>query len=149
MGQKHSFFKTSHKPYYQAAAAFGLMLVFILPSILIDSLGLIDVSAKFPWKMVGTFLLVYVIFNCLYSIDAKNKLIYWRDSIFSYAALFGLGILLATVASSTSIFEFNSYYWIFIVISITYVVFLSLTNMLTKFMDYAENEKWDGTQNNK
>lgn len=141
MDQKDSFFTTSHKPYYQAAVAFGIMLVLIVPSMLIKTMGLMDISIKFPWKMVGTFLLVYIIFNCLYSIGAKNKMIYWRDSIFSYAALFGLGILLATFASSTSIFELDSYYWIFIVITITYVVFLSLTNMLTRFMEYAEHEK--------
>ncbi len=149
MSTKDSFFSTSYKPYYQAAIAFGIMLVLILSSKLMEILGVMDVSVKFPWKMVGTFLLVYIIFSCLYSIGAKNKMIYWRDSILSYAALLGLGILLASFASSTSIYEVGSYHWLFKVLSIVYIVFLTLVNMLTTFMDYAENEEWDHPRGNK
>lgn len=143
MSEQKDFFSTSYKPYYQAASIFGVISVFIISAKLLDVMGTMEMSVKFPWKMVGTFLLLYAVINCLYSIGAKDKMIYWRDSIISYAVLLGLGILLASFASSVSIYEVGSYHWLFKVISIVYLVFATLVNMLTKFMNYAENEEWE------
>jgi len=129
-------------PLIQAALALGSILLLLLISELVDLTGLLSVEDDFPWLTAASFLLFYSVFSSLASLMAKNRSKYWGRSIYSFMGLaLGAG-LLAWGFSRIPIGEAGSYRWIFIVVSISYLVFMSLMNLMRTIVEFAQKEEW-------
>lgn len=118
-------------------------LVVMLGSLIVKVTGLMPVPQRFPWMTAAAFLLFFAMFNSIYALTSKNMMKYWGASIYSYLGLAFVSGLTAYLFSSLSIFEAGSFRWIYIVLTIGYLVFLSIISFMRRIVDFAMKEEWN------
>lgn len=138
-----SLFDKTFEPVYQALFCLGATLVITLLGKLVDWIGLITVSPQFPWMSSAAFILFFAMFNSVFSLSAKNMPRYWGRSIYSFIALVFSSGFFATILSSLSINEAGSYRWIFFVLTLSYLVFLSIVTFIRRIVEFAQREEWN------
>lgn len=132
--QNASFFSKYQPPYLQAAVGLGAMLVFMI-------LGKITgMNFTFPWTAAGAVLLMFSVFNSVNSFTTDNMLTYYRDSIFSFMALVGLGSTLAYLFSSVTINEAGTFRWIYFMITLSYFGFIGIVSFIRFILGVLETE---------
>jgi len=127
-----------HNPFAQSVIAviMGLVLMFIAR--ILSSNHYINVEQRFPWLILGTLMLVYIIFNGAFSLVANDINQYWFRSIIGFAGLVIGGGGLAYLFSHLEISEAGTYKFIFIVLAIGYLVFISILRFIRKIVEYAQ-----------
>lgn len=135
-----SIFQKEIHPTYQAGVAIVLnvLAVFILNST-------IDVSANpadgiILWEISFSILLGFMLFNSVFSIPYNNRMQYFRDSIFCFMAVAGVGGVLAHYLSGLSMDEAGHFRWLYIVFTFTYLIFISIVNLMRKIVDIAKRQ---------
>lgn len=128
-------------PFYQAAIVLAAVLVVNLGGMVARKAGM-EVEVRFPWTIAATFLLFFAAANAVLSIMAKNTDQYWTRSILSFVAVAGLASGMAYLFSKMSINEAGPYRWIYIVLTIGYLVFLSIVNLIKVIVAFAQKEEW-------
>ena len=137
-----SIFERAYNPVQQALIVFGAVVVVTLLAKFVDLIGLIEVSVKFPWMTASAFMLFFAMFNAIFSLSSDNMMKYWGRSIYCYMGLAAVSGLFAYLTSSLSINEAGSYKWIFFVLTIGYLVFLSIMSLMRKVVEFAQKEEW-------
>jgi drug/metabolite transporter (DMT)-like permease len=138
-----SFFEKAYNPVLQAAVIFGAGVAVTLLSKIVKATGLIEVSQTFPWMSAAAFMLFFAMFNSIFSLSSKNMMQYWGRSIYSFLGLAAASGLMAYLFSSLSINEAGSYRWIYFVLTIGYLVFLSMMATLKRIVEFAQKEEWN------
>jgi len=138
-----SLFEKAYNPVVQATVTLGAVLLFILSAKLIKLTGLIYVPQRFPWMTAASFLLLFAMGNSVFSLSAKNMLKYWGRSIYSYLGLAVVSGVLAYFTSSMSIDEAGSYRWIYLVLTVGYLVFLGMMAFMRQIVEFAQKEEWN------
>jgi hypothetical protein len=138
-----TFIAKAYNPFLQAAVTLGAALIVILGAKLVNLSGIIEVPARFPWMTAAVFMLCYALFNSVFSLSANNMMKYWGRSVYSFMGLAFFSGLLAWLFSSLTISEAGSYRWIFIVVTVAYLVFLSVVAIMRKIVDFAQREEWN------
>ncbi|MEQ8703431.1 MAG: hypothetical protein RIC19_05910 [Phaeodactylibacter sp.] len=141
--QKTSVFDRAYDPVIQAAVTFGAVILFILTAKLINLTGLMDIPQRFPWMTAASFMLLFAMGNSVFSLASENMLKYWGRSIYSYLGLAALSGVVAYFASSMSIDEAGSYRWIYLVLTVGYLVFLGMMAFMRQIVDFAQKEEWN------
>jgi len=124
---------------------------FMLMSIgwLINLLHAGTMDRLFPWSIGAALTLFYAMMNSLLSLRADSFVKYWQASMYSYMALaLGTG-LLAWGFSGVPIGDAGSYRWIYLVVSIGFIVFLTMVNFMKIIVNFAEKEEWNQPRNRK
>ena len=124
---------------------------FMLMSIgwLINLLQAGTMDRLFPWSIGAALTLFYAMMNSLLSLRADSFVKYWQASMYSYMALaLGTG-LLAWGFSGVPIGDAGSYRWIYLVVSIGFIVFLTMVNFMKIIVNFAEKEEWNQPRNRK
>lgn len=140
---KNSIFEKTFDPVLQAAITFGGVVLFILVSKFFRATGIMDVSDRFPWMTAAAFLLLFALFNSIYSLTAKSMLKYWGRSIYSFLGLAVASGFVAYLFSSLTISEAGSYRWIYVVVSFGYLVFLTMMALMRRIVEFAQREEWN------
>lgn len=130
-------------PFAQSVGAIACILGVILGSLIVDFSGLMDISNRFPWMTVAVFMLCFSVFNSVLSLKIKKPSIYFARSVYSFLILAFTGAVLAYLFSGLAIGEAGSYQWIFIVVTICYLIFLTMVNLMKKIVDFAMKEEWN------
>ena len=138
-----SIFDKAFNPVLQACITFGGVILFILVAKLVKLTGLIYVPDRFPWITAASFLLLFAVFNSVFSLSARNVLQYWGRSIYSYLGLAFASGLAAYLFSSLSIDEAGSYRWIYVVLTIGYLIFLGMMAFMRQIVEFAQREEWN------
>ena len=138
-----SFFEKAYSPFVQAAIVYGGVLIVIAGGAIVKSSGLMYVSDRFPWMTAAAFMLFFAMFNSVFALSSKSMGKYWGKSIYSFLGLAALAGLTAYLTSSLSINEAGSYRWIYIVVTIGYLIFLSMISMMRTIVDFAQREEWN------
>ena len=144
MEQKsNSLYAKAYHPVAQAAVCLIMGLVISLGGKLFNSAGIMEVGQRFPWMSAAAFMLFFALFNSVFSLSADNPTRYWQRSIYSFMGLaLGAG-LIAWGLSGLTVYEAGSYRWIFIVVTIGYLVFISMMNIMKKIVGFAQREEWN------
>lgn len=137
-----SFLEKAQNPIIQAIGIYLGVLVMIAGGALVKSTGLMPVSERFPWMCAAAFMLFFAMFNSVFALSSPNINKYWGKSIYSFLGLAALAGLTAWVTSSLSINEAGSFRWIYIVVTIGYMIFLSMVTMMRTIVDFAQREEW-------
>lgn len=95
-----------------------------------------------PWAIATAFMLFFAMLNSLQSLRADSFVKYWQASMYSYMLLAFGNAMIAWGFSGTSISDAESYKWIFLVVSIGFIVFLSMVNFMKVIVKFAEKEEW-------
>ncbi len=141
--QDSSIFKKDISPLKQAGIVFGLSAGIMLLTKLAQLASSGETDKTVYWTIAATFILFFAIFNALFSLSTKNMDKYWTQSILSYASLVVLTGLLAYLMSSISIDDAGSYRWIYIVLTMGYLIFLSMMTVMRKIVEFAQKEEWN------
>ncbi|MBI5915096.1 MAG: hypothetical protein HY842_06940 [Bacteroidetes bacterium] len=129
-------------PVVQAVVILSAVLLVNTLAAIARSAGM-EVEQRFPWTVAASFLLFFATGNSLMSLLAKNADKYWGRSILSFMGLAASAGLLAYLFSSLTMNEAGSYKWIYIVLTVGYLVFLSILNFMKKIVDFAQREEWN------
>lgn len=138
-----SIFDKGLSPAFQALITFGGVILFILVAKLVKLTGLLYVPDRFPWMAAASFLLLFAMFNSVFSLSAENMLKYWGRSIYSYLGLAFASGLAAYFFSAMTIDEAGSYRWIYVVLTIGYLVFLGMMAFMKRIVEFAQREEWN------
>ena len=138
-----TFIARAFNPIHQALVALGAGIVVTLGGKLVNLTGIVDVPPRFPWMTAAVFMLCFALFNSVFSLSAKNTAQYWGRSIYSFMGLAFVSGLVAWLFSSLTIDEAGSYRWIFIVVTIAYLIFLSIVALMRQIVDFAQREEWN------
>jgi drug/metabolite transporter (DMT)-like permease len=142
MSQPESIFARTFNPIYQAGMALGGVVLFSLVAKLAHSTGLVDVPQRFPWMAAASFMLLFALFNSIFSLSSENLMKYWGKSLYCFMGLAAGAGFFAYLLSSLTMNEAGSYRWIYIVVAIGYLVFLSMMAMLRRIVEFAQREEW-------
>ncbi len=138
-----SIFEISIPPIHQAAVSFGGMILIAGIGKLLDMTGAMEISPRFPWMAAASLLLLFALFNSVFSVSSKNMMRYWGRSVYCFLGLAVASGLVAWGLSSLTINEAGSYRWIFIVVAFGYLVFLSMMAFIRKIVEFAQREEWN------
>lgn len=138
-----SVFNKTLDPVYQALMCFGAAFIVILAGKLVHFIGLMVISNRFPWLTTASFILFFAMFNSVFSLSAQNTARYWGRSIYSFMGLAVLSGLMAYLFSAMPISEAGSYRWIYFVLTLGYLVFLSIVTFMRKIVEFAQREEWN------
>ncbi|MCI5084186.1 MAG: hypothetical protein MRY78_20970 [Saprospiraceae bacterium] len=138
-----SLFDKAYNPILQAGLTFGGVVAFVLIAKIVKLTGLIYVPQRFPWMTAASFMLLFALFNSVFSLSSQNLIKYWGKSIYSFMGLAAAAGLFAWLTSSMTIGEAGSYRWIYIVVTIGYLIFLGMMAFLKNIVEFAQKEEWN------
>jgi len=138
-----SFFERKIDPLKQAAYFFVATAAFMALAWLLNQTGWYTVDHLFPWSIATAMLLLYAVFNSMMSLNADNSLQYWGRSVYGFLGLACVNGMAAWLFSGIPIGQAHSYRWIYIVVTIGFLVFLTLVNLMRKIVSFAEKEEWN------
>lgn len=138
-----SLFERKIAPPKQAAWVFGGAVSLMLIAVGLDKTGLYPMERLFPWSMATAFTLLFAIFNSVMSLNADNAMKYWASSVYSYLGVAFANGLAAWGLSGVPLGEAESYRWIYIVVTVGFLVFLSMVNFMKKIVEFAQREEWN------
>ena len=130
-------------PPVQAVMVFTVALVFMLIGIALDKMGIMEMERLYPWSIATGFMLMFAIFNSIASLQADNVAKYWGASMYSYIGLGALTALSAWQLSGVALSDAESYKFIYVVVTIGFLVFISMINLMKKIVNFAEKEEWN------
>ncbi|MBL7775319.1 MAG: hypothetical protein JNK89_04915 [Saprospiraceae bacterium] len=130
-------------PLRQAALFFAGSTALILLNLLLNQTGWYSIDRLFPWSIATAFLLLFAVFNSLMSLNADSFLKYWSRSMYAFMGLALGNGLIAWWSSGIPIGQAQSYRWIYIVVTIGFIVFLTMVNLMRKIVEFAEKEEWN------
>ncbi len=137
-----SIYEQRFDPVKQAAIALAGVLVFNLVAKALQLGGAVE-GNRFPWMTAASFMLLFALFNSVFSVATDNMMKYWGRSLYSFMGLAVIAGLLAWAFSGLTISEAGSYRWIYIVVTIGYLVFLAMMAFMRQVVDFAQKEEWN------
>jgi drug/metabolite transporter (DMT)-like permease len=137
-----SFFEKTYNPIIQAAVMLGGSVIITLLAKAMAAMGIVEIGERFPWMSAAAFMLCFAVFNSVFSLSAPSMMKYWGKSIYCFMGLAIATGLFAWFVSSLSINEAGSYKWIYFVVTIGYLVFLSMMGFMKNIVDFAQREDW-------
>lgn len=137
-----SSYRKLTNPFYQAAIVLAAIILFNVGAVFFRSVGM-EVEARFHWTIAASFLLFFAAGNSIASLLSDNMDKYWTRSILSFAGVAVLAGFTAYLFSSLSMKEAGPYKWIYIVLTVGYLVFLSLIGFMRKIVEFAQREEWN------
>jgi hypothetical protein len=135
--------KKIENPVAQAVVVLGGALALMLGGWLLTVTGIFPVEPLFAWSIAAAFMLLFALLNSLMSLRADSFLKYWGRSVYSYMGLALCTGLAAWLFSGIPLREAGTYRWIYIVVTIGFLVFLSMVNLMKKIVRFAEREEWN------
>ena len=138
-----SFFDKAYNPVYQALASLAGVISIILLSKMANAIGLVEIPDRFPWLTAASFILLFSLFNSVFSLATDNMVKYWGRSIYSFLGLAAGSGIVAYLFSHIPISEAGSYRWIYFVLFIGYLVFLSMMATIRRIVEFAQKEEWN------
>lgn len=129
------------------AAIVGVVAVIIAGlEKLANVISMIDSEPRSPWIIMTSFILFYALFNSILSLKSSRLNRYWGRGIMSFIGLCVVTIAISTAFSSLSIDEAGTFRWLFLVLAVGYLVFLTIVRLMRKIVDIAikQDEKLRG-----
>ena len=134
----NSFFAKAMNPYYISGIMLAGCLVFMILGKIADSIGVVELNERFPYIAGGTFLLLFALYNSIFSLNASNLNEYWKKSFISYAVLLGGVLLFAYLFSS--LWLPGSFRWIYGILSFGFLTFLSIARFVKQIFNIVKKE---------
>lgn len=140
--REQSFLQQAYNPLLQGGFIFCTSSVIMLISMFLNWAGIMEVGHKFAWMTAAAFLLFYAVGNSIFSLSAKDFNKYYSKSMLSFILLGACSAGMAYLITGMWITEVGSYKWIYAVVGVGYIVFLSMMGMMKKIVEFAQKEVW-------
>ncbi len=129
-------------PFIQAGIVLAANVVITAIGQGLGGLGAVASVERFPWLSSASFLLLFAVFNSIISLLESDTNKYWGRSMTSFMLVAVIGGGIAYLFSGLTIWEAGSYSWIFVVVTIGYLVFLGMMVMIKNIVAFAQREEW-------
>ncbi len=129
--------KIAAQPAFQAGIIFIFGALLSLLDLGSNASGVSSSTQNSSWILMTACILFYALCSSIFSLKASQPNRYWRKAIFSFIGLMIASALLATLLSGQSIDEAGSFRWLFVVLAIGYLVFLSIVRLMKTIVDIA------------
>lgn len=127
----------------QALAVFSAATMLMLGGVALDKIRVMSMDPLYPWSIATAFMLLFALLNSISSLQSNDFARYWGASMYSYLGLALACGLMAWLTSGIPVGKAGSYKFIYLVVSVGFLVFLSLINMVKKIVNFAEKEEWN------
>ena len=138
MSETKTFLERRVSPIHQALVSFGGIIIFVFLSKIMEWIGLLEGGFMTTWVVCASFLMLFGMFNSLMYMSAEDLGKYWSRSIFSFAALAILSGLTGWAITGVSIGDAATFKWLYLVLTIGYLVFLSIVGFIRIIIDLAK-----------
>jgi hypothetical protein len=128
-------------PFKQAGYAFIIALVLMLVTKLLPASPYSTTAHIMPWISLCGVILFFTLANTVLSLGQSKYENYWIHSMISYAFLLILGGLAAYLFTGIGIYDAGSVSWLYTVMTLCYLVFLSIVNLIKFFVNFAEKDQ--------
>lgn len=143
-----TFFADKNAPLYQAGAMLVVILIANLLGELIELIGITEWDELSPWVISGSLLLGYALVNIMIGLASKVKAtVYYGKSVIGYLGLAAGAAMIAKLFSSVALGEAGSMWWIYVVITISYLIFMGMMLAMKTIVSFAQNEDENFRQN--
>lgn len=140
---KESDYKRIDNPITQAVVVLAGAIVLMVGGWLLAVMHIFSGDPLFAWSIATAFMLLFALLNSLMSLRADSFTKYWGRSMYSYLGLALCTGLAAWLFSGIPLREAGTYRWIYIVVTVGFLVFLSMVNLMKKIVRFAEREEWN------
>jgi len=140
---KESDYKRIDSPIAQAVVILTGAIVLMICGWLLTVTRIYPSDPLFSWSIATAFMLLFALLNSLMSLRADSFAKYWGRSMYSYLGLALCTGLAAWLFSGIPLREAGTYRWIYIVVTVGFLVFLSMVNFMKKIVQFAEREEWN------
>jgi hypothetical protein len=137
-----SIFESTSPPWKQAITIASGALIIMLIAFLLTVSGIYAQEPLFAWSISAAFLLLFALYNSLLSLNSNKASQYWGQSVYSYIGLAFIMSMAAWLFSGINLNNAGSYKFIYIVVTIGFLVFSSMVNFMKKIVQFAEREEW-------
>ncbi|MEY3050297.1 MAG: hypothetical protein RLY31_82 [Bacteroidota bacterium] len=142
MPASNNLLNKAKDPVIQSGVVLAAILLVNVLAAFARSAGM-DVEDRFPWTVAASFLLFFAAGNAVLSLQSADMDRYWTRSVLCFASVAVLSAFLAYLFSALPMRQAGSYRWIYIVLTIGYLVFLSMVTFMRKIVDFAQREEWN------
>ena len=144
MKKESSFYKKSFDPLRLFLLLAGGQLALVLGAKLLQIMKVIESSERFPWMAGAAVVYIFAMFAALLLIPAKSIPKYIGRAVYSFMGLVLSTNLIAWLFTGKTISEVGSYRWMYLVLTIGFIVFLGIMVFVRQIITFAEEEEWDG-----
>jgi hypothetical protein len=138
-----SLFNKLDRPAMQAVAIFAFAFLIMGIGWIFTASGIYPFDRLFAWSIGSALMLFFAMMNSILSLRAESFVKYWGASMYSYLALALATSMTAWGFSGVPLQEAESYRWIYIVVTVGFIVFLSMVNLMKIIVRFAEKEEWN------
>jgi len=138
-----SIWYKAYNPVMQACFAFVLASTIMLTAWVLNKANIYETDPLFPWMTTTAIMLVFALFNSVFSLGASDINKYWSRGVLGFAAFAIAAGLLSYLLSGTSLGEAKTYKWIYFVTIFSYLVFLSIIRFMKGIVEFAQKEEWN------
>ena len=140
---KESDYKKIDSPIAQALVLLGGALALMVCGWLLTVSKIYPVDRLYAWSIAAAFMLLFAMLNSLMSLRADSFTKYWGTSMYTYLALALCTGLAAWLFSGIPLRDAGTYRWIYLVVTVGFLVFLSMVNFMKRIVQFAEKEDWN------
>jgi hypothetical protein len=147
MKNQDSLLKQKVKPWFQGVIALGLIVLSQTFFKLVSS-PTTDLEKLDYWIIASSYLLFFTLLNSVFSFNSESASKYYAQSVFTFIAVAVLGGYSAYLFSGIALSDASSFSWIYRVLTVIFIVFLTIVNVIRKIVELAKNQNHDKRHNN-
>jgi hypothetical protein len=140
MSKDNSILDQNISPFKQLIISLLLAIILMLFSKISPVIPYSKTAHILPWTSLCGAILFYAITNSILSFGASANKYYWMQSILCYVTLLAVGGLIAWQMTGIGIYDAGSVSWIYVVLSMGYLVFLSIVNLIKFVVALAQRD---------
>jgi hypothetical protein len=109
-----------------------------------ESGGLLTYDAERTWTIATSLLLLFAVFVSILLLRTTGKVSrFWNQSMIAFVSLAIVTNFTAQAFSGKPVGEVGSFKFLYLVVTIGFLVFISIVNLTRKIVEFAEKEEWN------
>lgn len=125
------------KPLHQVALVVCMIILFSLVDWVLPHQNVLFDANSGPWTVATAMILCFVILNAIVALRIEPILPYWRSSVMFYIGLLVFCYGWCYLLSGKHIDEVGSFRWLWIVLTLVYMVFFAIARSMKRIVDLA------------
>jgi hypothetical protein len=136
------------KPLYQALLVVAMTIVFsLIDKMMPHHTELLEINSG-TWIVGTAMILCYIILNTIVALRIEPIIPYWSKSVTYYIGTLVFVYAWSYLLSGKSIDEAGSFRWLWLVLTLVYMVFFAIARSMKRIVDFAlkQDEKLRGEE---
>jgi hypothetical protein len=136
------------KPLYQLLLVMAMSIVFsLVDKVLPHHTELLEVNSG-SWIVGTAMILCFIILNTVVALRIEPIIPYWSKSVIFYIGLLVFSYGWCYLLSGKGIDDAGSFRWLWLVLTLVYMVFFAIARSMKRIVDYAnrQDEKLRGEE---